>query len=330
MIPSFPQFKRLELNYKADIESFTRQFPPYSDFNFASMWCWDTQNRVHICRLAEHLVVQSTDDGTGEPFYSFLGRGSSQSLQVAHTLLARACAEGHQPRLKPVPQEVVAPLGGTNLLFWEDRASDDYIVDVGNLSLYAGTPFAHARCNVNKFLRNCPDVRVVRLDFASTCVREEIEQLQTTWTCNKGVALPHEKAAIERLLGVSGDLHLLGTGVYRHGNLIAFSIIELLEGGYAMGHFAKCDARFSGLSHYLYQATARAMSDRGGRYLNVQEDLGIAGLRTFKMLLRPIALLRKYAVTCRAACGDEAVPGCLHASGGLPPASRAPLTSRES
>ena len=139
MIPSFPQFKRLDLDNQADIESFTRQFPPYSDFNFASMWSWDTQNRVRICRLAEHLVVQSTDDATGEPFYSFLGRGGSQSLQVAHTLLARASAEGHQPRLKLVPQEVMAPLDGTNLLFWEDRASDDYIVDAGNLSLYAGT-----------------------------------------------------------------------------------------------------------------------------------------------------------------------------------------------
>ena len=133
MIPSFPQFKRLELNDKADIESFTRQFPPYSDFNFGSMWCWDTENRVHVCRLAEHLVVQSADDATGEPFYSFLGRGGSQSPQVAETLLARACAEGRQPRLKLVPHEVMALLHSPNLLLWEDRASDDYIVDVGEL-----------------------------------------------------------------------------------------------------------------------------------------------------------------------------------------------------
>ena len=134
-------------------------------------------------------------------------------------------------------------------------------------------------------------------------MREEIDQLRTTWTYNKGVALPQEKAAIERLLAVSTALRLLGTGVYQHGSLIAFSIIELLESGYAMGHFAKCDARFNGLSHYLYQATARAMSDRGCRYLNVQEDLGIAGLRTFKMLLRPIAFLKKYAVTCGRLAG---------------------------
>ena len=167
MIPSYPQFKRLELNDKADIASITRQFLPYSDFNFGSMWCWDTEDRVRICRLAEHLVVQSTDDATGEPFYSFLGRSSSQSPWVAETLLARACAEGRQPRLKLVPQEVMSLLHSTDLLLWEDRASDDYIVDIRNLSLYAGTRFSHARHNVSKFLRSCPDVRVVQLDLGS-------------------------------------------------------------------------------------------------------------------------------------------------------------------
>jgi hypothetical protein len=312
MIPSFPQFKRLELNDKGDIESFTRQFLPYSDFNFGSMWCWDTEELVHVCRFAEHLVIRSSDDATGEPFYSFLGRGGSQSSQVAETLLARACAEGRRPRLKLIPHEVTALLHGTNLLLWEDRASDDYIVDVGNLSRYVGTPFAHARRNVKKFLQSCPDVRVVQLDLGSTFVREEMDRVQTTWAYNKGVTLPNEKAAMERLLAVSRALQLLGTGVYQQGRLIAFSIIELLEGGYAMGHFAKCDARFSGLSHYLYQATARAMADRGGRFLNVQEDLGIEGLRTFKMLLRPVSFLKKYAVTCRAACPEKPASACLH------------------
>ena len=116
---------------------------------------------------------------------------------------------------------------------------------------------------------------------------------------------------MERLLAISTALHSMGTGVYQHGRLIAFSIIELLENGYAMGHFAKCDAEFSGLSHYLYQATARETSNHGRQYLNVQEDLGIAGLRTFKMLLRPISFLKKYAVTCRTACVPKPASGCL-------------------
>ena len=172
----------------------------------------------------------------------------------------------------------------------------------------SGQRFAHARHNVSKFLRSCPDVSVVQLDLESAGVREEINQLRTTWSYDKGLSLPNEKAAMERLLAVSTALQLIGTGVYQHGSLIAFSIIELLENGYAMGHFAKCDGGFSGLSHYLYQATARATSSRGCQFLNVQEDLGIAGLRTFKMLLRPISFLKKYAVTCQATCPSKPAP----------------------
>lgn len=41
MIPKFPEFKKLELSNKEEIENFTSKFPPYSDFNFVSMWCWD-------------------------------------------------------------------------------------------------------------------------------------------------------------------------------------------------------------------------------------------------------------------------------------------------
>ena len=82
----------------------------------------------------------------------------------------------------------------------------------------------------------------------------------------------------------------MGTGVYQQGRMIAFSVIELLENGYAMGHFAKCDARFSGLSHYLYQATARAASEprlsipqraRGPWYCRIANLQDVASPRFF-------------------------------------------------
>ena len=228
-IPSFPELKRLELGDRAVIEAFTRQFPPYSDFNFASLWSWDTEDRVQIGWLSEHLVVQSPEEGTGKPFYSFLGRGGSQSLTVAETLIGRACAEGLRPRLKLVPHEVMASLHGTRLAVWDDRASEDYIIDAQNLTAYTGTRFAHARRNVKLFVRRCPDVRVVQLELGSTSVHEEIDRLHTTWAYKKGVAMPNEKAALERLLAIASALNLVGTGVYRNGCLIAFSIIELLE-----------------------------------------------------------------------------------------------------
>lgn len=73
MIPEFPQFKVLELSDKGDIEVFTKKFPPYSDFNFVSMWSWDIKGDMRISQLNDNLVVRFTDYLTGNPFFSFFG-----------------------------------------------------------------------------------------------------------------------------------------------------------------------------------------------------------------------------------------------------------------
>ena len=46
MLPEFPQFKKLELSDKEEVEKFTSKFPPYSDFNFVSMWSWDIKGEM--------------------------------------------------------------------------------------------------------------------------------------------------------------------------------------------------------------------------------------------------------------------------------------------
>ena len=67
MIPEFPEFKKLELSDKEEVEKITSKFPPYSDFNFVSMWSWNIENKIWISQLYGNLVVHFTDyltDGT--------------------------------------------------------------------------------------------------------------------------------------------------------------------------------------------------------------------------------------------------------------------------
>lgn len=60
MIPEFPEFKKLELSDEEKIEKITKKFPPYSDFNFVSMWSWNIYNTVTISQLKKNLVVLLT------------------------------------------------------------------------------------------------------------------------------------------------------------------------------------------------------------------------------------------------------------------------------
>src|SRR3989344_9175835 len=98
MIPKFPQFKNLELSDKKDVEKFTSQFPPYSDFNFVSMWSWDVKGEMRLSTLNDNLVVRFTDYLTGKPFYSFLG--NNKVNETAQTLINLSKKEGLKPELR--------------------------------------------------------------------------------------------------------------------------------------------------------------------------------------------------------------------------------------
>src|SRR3989344_1313301 len=111
MIPTFPKFKNLELGDRADIESLTKKFQPYSDYNFTSLWCWDTYGQIQVSKLHGNLVIRFTDYLTGEPFYSFMG-----TIDVDHTvseLLKLSHNQSLTTALRLIPEES-AKLVNTN------------------------------------------------------------------------------------------------------------------------------------------------------------------------------------------------------------------------
>src|ERR1043165_3627696 len=74
MIPFFPEFKFLEWNDKDNVEKLTKEFPPYSDYNFVSMWSWNTRKKMQVSQLNGNLVLLFYDYVTETPFLSFIGR----------------------------------------------------------------------------------------------------------------------------------------------------------------------------------------------------------------------------------------------------------------
>ena len=108
MIPSFPSFKRLELSDRPEVEALLQPHPPYSDFNFASLWCYDTRGLSRLSMLHGNLVVQISDYLTGEPALSFLG--VQRVADTAGALLDHAAKHQLCPTLRLVPEMAAAPL----------------------------------------------------------------------------------------------------------------------------------------------------------------------------------------------------------------------------
>lgn len=295
MIPTFPKFKKLELSDRAEIESITRRYPPYSDYNFTSMWCWDTKGEVSLSTLNQNLVVGFTDYISREPFLSFIG--STKVVETAKELIAFSKTKGMTPVLKLVPESSASNFDET-LMVTRDEDNFDYILSLENMSSYSGNKYRAKRNFVNRFKKNYKS-NVARLDFKNNDVQQELLRVFQRWVGIKGVSIEdaeNEYLAISRLLYLDDFKNIYVMGVFVDHKLVGYSINEILDNEYAILHFEKADVSFVGVYSYIMQQTADELLKTRRRYLNYEQDLGLSGLKKGKMQYRPCAVLKKYRV----------------------------------
>ena len=54
MIPNFPNFKIIELSDRESILAITKEFDPYSDFDFGNIIFWDYTEKMLISKLISY------------------------------------------------------------------------------------------------------------------------------------------------------------------------------------------------------------------------------------------------------------------------------------
>ena len=149
MIPIFPQFKKLELSDRKDVETLTSGLPPYSDFNFASMWLWDRKGDTVISDLNGNLVARFSDSRTDESFYSFVGM--SECNDTVSELLEYLSYQGLKPELRLVPEVSANELIEGKYVVVEDRDNFDYVLCTKEVSSMDGAKFERLRGKIHVF-----------------------------------------------------------------------------------------------------------------------------------------------------------------------------------
>ncbi len=298
MIPKFPDFKNLEQENKEEIQKITLKYPPYSDFNFTSMWCWDINKTTKVSSLNENLVIRFADYITGEPFYSFLGE--NEPNQTAKSLIELSIKEGLKPELRLMPEISTMHLNSEYFNIKEDIDNFDYIISVNHISTYTGSQFLSKRNYVNRFKKNYKhENRLV--EVLSSDIKNNLLQLFKKWTYIKGLShleFEHELEAFRRFLRVCDQIKNIAIlEIYIKEILVGFWVVEIVSNKYAVSHFEKADTlAYKGIYPYMKQAMAIFLLERGILYVNLEQDLGIPGLRQAKSDYRPCTFLKKYSV----------------------------------
>ncbi|HSW88112.1 MAG TPA: phosphatidylglycerol lysyltransferase domain-containing protein [Candidatus Saccharimonadales bacterium] len=300
LIPLYPEFKNLELSDKFEIENLTKEYKPYSDFNFASLWGFNTEEDALISILNKNLVIQYQDYITKDKFFTFIG---SHHVYSTILILLETCKKKNMiPQLKLIPHECIFD---NKLLFdffsiHEDRDNFDYIFSTEKLISISGPLYEKKRNHLSSFKRQYPNIIAKSIDLSNEKIKESIFDLFYIWEHNK--KLTREETAIElkalsRIIKYEKYFNLLSLGFFDKDKLIGFCFAEILKNQYAQILFSKADTSYHGLFEFIHTEVARQLYKRGCIYENREQDLGLENLRKSKESWQPTTFLKKYIIS---------------------------------
>lgn len=294
MIPQFPVFKPLELSDKCEIEKYTSLFPPYSDFNFVSLWSWNIQKKVKISTLNNNLVVLFSDYLTGQPFISFIG--SNMAHETSQILFDYSVRNYKVTYLKLLPEFLALTLGNNGWNVKADAASHDYVLSIEKLTTMNEWSKSKISKNIKRFQRENPDYIVIEEKIHSVEIVKYINLFET-WASSKNEAMfsNYEYEAFKRYIHLASP-NVFILSIFANEKLIGFETYEIVSTEYAISHFSKSDFRYKGINEMLQWEEAKHLSKLGIKYLNIEEDLGIEGLRFAKQKFKPAHFFKKYVL----------------------------------
>lgn len=300
MIPEFPNFKKLELSDKNEIEKFVSKFPPYSAFNFTNLFAWNIRDDRKISKLNGNLVVLFTDYETKEPFLSFLG--TNKCKDTALELLYFADKSKISLKLRFITEESIKKLRSANLHIEEDRDNFDYLFSTLKLSKLQGIKFKKHRHLTTRFSKEYPNAVFQLENLNDLSTQEKIYHVLRQWENgkkiqNKTCDLRFEEKALYRLLKSVKSHKLILACIFLHKVMIGFSIDEILSNQNAMSHFIKANNSYRGIYEFLNKELAKYLESQDVKVWNWQQDLNITNLRKTKLGYRPIAFLKRYIVS---------------------------------
>jgi uncharacterized protein len=302
MIPEFPEFKKLEISDKNEVEILTRDHPPYSDFNFTSMWSWNIHDEMKLSNLNGNLVVKFNDYVTGKPFYSFLGI-KDVSLTV-QKLLNYSISEDLNPELRLIAEEAINETDPDSFVMREDQDNADYILSVDDLCKYEGGRFMNKRNYLNRFKKNHASSTKL-IDLSDPEIKEKIISLFRLWHAQKGleeIYVKHEYNSLARFLDLKDYSSMISVGIFIEDKLVAFWLLEKINEEYCISHYEKANVgEYVGIYSYLVNESAKLLKERNIKFINFEQDLGIPGLRESKRSYSPCAYLKQYTLSYRNA-----------------------------
>lgn len=305
-LPKFPEMSPMSAVRECDLRAVLAGLRPYSDYTYGSLRYWNTGDRLRLAESHGSLVVKFNDYLSGEEFFGLAG--TTGVAEAAEEVVAMTGVTS----LQLLPEETAELLSAAGWMVSADHDQDDYILDLDAWCTHEGRYQRDRRRRSRRFQRthSSSSYRLARVeDWAEACAA--VEFVVKEWTVAnpaKNGEASEEQIAISRMLDLGETDRDLAIHILYVDELPAFfSATEVLGRGWGVYHFGKAAGRGGDAEAYADgEIISRLRVEGRVKWLNLEQDLGLEGLRAHKQGLGPSMMLRKF--TADIPFGGEVTP----------------------
>ena len=294
------KFRILQLDDKEKIASILAPLGRNDlTFGFAHLFSLLERYCTEISIENEVLLVRQRDRIKGAVAY-FTPLGTNDVLSEVRKIQRISKAEGHCACLVNVTndeRQTLEQCAPGEFSFSADRNFADYLYLSETIAAYEGPLLAKKRRETNKFFQLYGSK--VSFEGITLDIMNEVESFQRRWQAGNDRAdarqhpleLEHRKILLD--IRHFEELDLEGLVLRIDGVIEGYAYGSLLPGGAFDVMVLKGNLDYRFIWRALLKELAQRVKDRAP-YLNLEEDLGLPGLRENKLSYQPCALLEKY------------------------------------
>ncbi len=284
-------FKRLSLEDKEEYDKYYQTgTEKSSDTSFINLWAWDNKYQTEIA-FAENLCwlrFRKDDDYIyGPPLgdYKSVDWQKTFAQYLPKQVMFKSVTEGLAQALQKV--------FGKNLEITEDRDNWEYLYNIADLVSLSGEKYRNQRKLSNQFLQN----NNYKLEPIEEKNIEKVKKFQQIWlkqNKENSISLEQENKAILEVLTNWTEFKdkIFGYALLVDDNIVGYTIGEKQDGEHIIIHFEKALYDVRGAYPALNKLTLENFTDY--KFVNREQDLGLAGLRRAKEEYNPFGFVKKY------------------------------------
>lgn len=303
MFALFPTFTPLSLEDKEEYNRFVADFPPYSDLSFITLhiW-WNLDEKLRVSLLNDNLIISyDLPFDEANSGYSLVGKHAiDESIE---TIFDQLRHENKPVKLVHVPEFVAKAIKKPEKFeLTEEQDYNEYILDSHAMAKLEGGEHGRTRRKVGRFLREVEGrkIETKALDLDSEESKDQIFQAIKHWNNlypNANDPENTEHQAITKTLTHASTLGIRGMGLYIDEELYAVILYHKpASGQHYIVHHHKANYSVPRIVDYTTQQIANQALEENVPFINLEMDLGIAGLREHKQGLKPVDFFRKFTI----------------------------------